>query len=404
MLITAIFQWIILFNIVATFLWLFQIIFGFLSYRKSQQQKFLTIQPPKLSIIIPAYNEINHTIQKVVDSVIIQRNVEVEVFVVDDGSASPVVIQDHSKVQLLSLKKNRGKRYAQIHAIRKATSKWIVTVDSDTILDPNALYELYKATVANNWDATTGNVKLLNEEESFLTRLTACLYWYGFCQERASQSYFDDVTCCSGALSLWRKEVILETAELYLTQQFMGRDCVAGDDRYLTCLFALKGKKVGFAFDSIAYTISPSTFSGFVKQQLRWTRSNTPAFLFAIRNVRQISLIFLAFMTAVVFRYAYFAILYVYVLCALILGHMLVPVIILLIILAISGIKACNAFLYTGKWRMFYLMPLSILSFFVLSPVIIYGALTPTVTGWMTRTKKDSFLEIRKDKACQQIE
>lgn len=383
-------EWMFIFNVVASCLWSFQIIFAFLTFHKTRLWSKQTIDHvPKLSVIVPSYNETNHTIQKVVDSIVIQQKVEVEVFVVDDGSESPVQIQEHSKLTLLRLDENQGKRTAQLHGVRQTNHDWIVTVDSDTVLRPGALYELYRAAIMNNWDAVTGHIKLANEKSNLLTRMIACLYWYGFCQERASQSFFGQVTCCSGALSLWKKETILETSNLYLSQQFMGKKCVAGDDRYLTCLFALHKKKIGCAVRSIAYTISPSKFGGFVKQQLRWTRSNTPALLFALGNWRRISPLFLLCMLAVVFRYSYFAVLYVCTALALYLGYYAVPLYILLVILLVSGLKAANAFLYTREWSMFYLMPLSILSFFVFSPVVIYGVLTPTSTGWLTRTKKE---------------
>lgn len=383
-------QWILIFNIIATCLWAFQIIFAFLSFYKTKLWNKQAIDHiPKLSVVVPSYNETNRTIQKVVDSIVMQQNVEVEILVVDDGSESPVKIQKHSKLTLLRLDENQGKRAAQIHAIRQATHDWVVTVDSDTILQPGALYELYRAAIMNQWDAVTGHVKLVNEKSNLLTRMIACLYWYGFCQERASQGYFGQVTCCSGALSLWKKEIILKTANLYLSQQFMGKKCVAGDDRYLTCLFALHKKKIGCATKAIAHTISPSKFVGFIKQQLRWTRSNIPALFFALWNWRKISPLFLLFMIAVIFRYSYFIILYIYMVVALCLGYYMAPLYILLVILLISGLKATNAFLYTRKWSMFYLMPLSLLSFFVFSPVVIYGVFTPSSTGWLTRTKKE---------------
>lgn len=383
------------FNVIATCFWLFQIIFAFLFFHKTKSWRKQTIDHiPKLSVIVPAYNETNSTIQKVVDSIILQQRVEVEIFVVDDGSAHPVEIQEHSKVTFLRLEHNQGKRAAQIHAINQASFDWVVTVDSDTILCPNALYELYKSAVVNKWDAVSGHIKLLNEEQNLLTRMTGCLYWYGFCQERASQSCFGRVTCCSGALSLWKKDTILKTADLYLNQRYLGRDCIAGDDRFLTCLFALSKKRIGCATEALAYTISPPTLGGFVKQQLRWTRSNTPAFLFTVWNWRKISALFNLFMFGVIFRYVYFTVLYVYTILALILGYYAAPLYILLTILAVSGLKAINAFFYTREWKMFYLMPLAVLSFFMLSPVVIYGVFTPSVTGWMTRTKKGVVPEI----------
>ena len=168
----------------------------------------------------------------------------------------------------------------------------------------------------------------------------------------------------------------------------MGKECIAGDDRYLTCLFALHRKKIGCAVNSLAYTISPSTLGDFVKQQLRWTRSNTPAFIFILRNWYKVSPLFMSFVFGVVFRYVYFVVLYICMILALFFGYYMVSLYILLSILVVSGLKSTNAFFYTRDWKMFYLMPLAILSFFVLSPVAVYGAFTPSATGWLTRTKK----------------
>jgi hyaluronan synthase len=383
-------HWMFVFNIVASCLWAFQIIFGFLSFLKTKWSKSVILDHvPHLSVVIPAFNEKDSTVQKVVDSVIIQQNVEVEVFVIDDGSCNPLSIQKHSKVTLLRLDQNQGKRSAQVQGVYKANYDWIVTVDSDTVLNPNALYELYKAAIVNKWDGVTGNVKLLNEHRNLLTRMIACLYWYGFNQERASHSFFGRVTCCSGALSLWRKQTILDTCERYMNQTFLKRKCIAGDDRFLTCLFATEQKRVGCALRAVAYTISPDTLYGFIRQQLRWTRSFSPAFLFALKNIRRISWLFIIFMLAVTFRYSYFAVLYICVFLALFLGHWHVPFVVFLAILAVSGLKSTNAFLYTRDFKMFYLMPLSLLAFFVLSPVVIYGVFTPTSTGWLTRAKEE---------------
>lgn len=382
--------WILFLNIIATCLWVFQIIFGFLTYRKTIHLRNIDLgHVPHLTVVIPAFNEKDTTVQKVVDSVVIQQNVEVEIFVVDDGSCQPVKVQDHSKVTVLRLGKNQGKRAAQIYGVNQANYDWIVTVDSDTILKPNALYELYKAAFVNKWDSVTGNVRLLNEEENVLTRMISCLYWYSFNQERASQSYFGRVTCLSGALSLWRKDTFLVSRAAYVSQTFMKRECIAGDDRYLTCLFAEQGKQSGCSLDAIAYTISPATVRGFIKQQLRWARSQTPALFFVLGKWKKISWVFVLFMLAASFRYTYFCIIFTCVIISICLNFWSVLLSLLLFILLVSSIKAMNAFFYTRNWRMFYLVPLSLLSFFVFSPVIIYGSLTPTSTGWLTRQKKN---------------
>lgn len=381
-------SWIEFFNVIAFCLWMFQLVFAFLFIQRTKRLNKKTIEhTPFLSVVIPIFNEANEIVQRVIDSATAQRGVEIEIFVIDDGSENPIQIQSHPKVQFIRLDKNMGKRHAQIHAVHQSSCDWIVTVDSDTFLHPDAISELYKSAILNKCDCVTGNIKLLNEKQNLLTRMVSCLYWYGFSQERASQSYFKEVTCCSGALSLFKKDTFLKSADLYLNQKFLGNKCIAGDDRFLTCLFALNGKHSVCSLNAIAYTISPPDFMGFLRQQLRWSRSYTPAFIFTIKESLNISRAFMLFMLAVAFRYSYFAALYILFIACIASGNFIAPLYILLTILLVSGIKAFNAFLYTRKLSMFYLMPLSILALFVLSPVVIYGIFTPTSTGWLTRKK-----------------
>lgn len=380
---------IIICNLIACSLWLFQIIFAFLYHLRTDIRSRDEIDHvPNLSVVVPAYNETDHTIQKVVDSILLQRNVNVEVFVVDDGSINPLSIEKHSKVVSLRLPENKGKRYAQICAMNRARYEWIVTVDSDTILKPNALFELYKTAILHNLDAATGTVLLHNGNQNLLTRMTACLYWYGFFQERAAQSYFGQVTCCAGALSVYRKKILLDNAETYLNQTFLGSECRAGDDRFLTCLFAINGKRIGCSPFAHAYTISPANTCDFLKQQIRWSRSHTPALFFILGNFRKCSKLFIFFMLRITFRYGYFMLLYAFIISQFICANYLMLFLVLLSVLVISGIKALIAWGYTRNLRFVGLLPFSIITFFLITPLVIYGALTPTKTAWLTRTKR----------------
>ncbi len=378
-------EWMIAFNILAACLWSFQLVFAFLYFR--QRNSCLTIKRPSLSVVIPAFNETPDAIQRVVDSVVAQQHVNVEIYVIDDGSQVPIQLDSHPDVSLLRLPQNVGKRHAQIRGIRQAKYDWIVTVDSDTVLEPNALFCLYKEAVRNNFDAVTGTVYLSNARQNFLTKIVACLYWYGFAQERAYQAYFGAVNCCSGALALYRKSTFLKVADDYLTQTFLGKQIVAGDDRHITSLFAKQQKKIGYCFSAKAYTFSPSELRPFCRQQLRWSRSFVPCFFFVFKQPWNFSLTFILCLTGTVFRYAYSSVLYFSMIRFFIYQQALVVLVILGTISVISTIKALIGWLYTRELKFINMLPLGMFCLLFLTPLYLYGMFTSTATGWSTRKK-----------------
>ena len=382
-------SWMIYFNLIASSFWAIQFTFALLWHKKHKKHSKQVInETPFLSVVIPVYNESNNKIQNVVNSTLNQKDVKTEIFVVDDGSDTPLSIQSNPQVHLIHLPVNKGKRFAQIEAIKKAKSDWIVTIDSDTTVEPDALSKLYKGMIAAKADAMTGTIVLQNEKQNVLTKMTACLYWYGFSQERGSHGYVNQVNCCSGALSIYRKETILEHADEYLEQEFLGTEVEAGDDRFLTTLFACNGKKIGYAIDAIGHTHSPAKLGEFCRQQLRWARSYPPCFFYILRRWKQFSPWFLFFAARMAFRYSYFAVLYGALLVHLVLyqDYMIMPVI-LGTVLAVSLVKAVVAWGYTREWKFLWMLPLSMFSFFVLTPIVVYGAFTPIERGWLTRSK-----------------
>lgn len=375
----------IILSVFASAFWLFQLIFAYIVNRT--QKKLEVLKLPSVSVIIPAYNESQERMNQTINSVLTQKGVELEIIVVDDGSPSPVVI-DAPNVKVVRLEKNQGKRNAQIVGIQHSKYDWIATVDSDTYLDEYAIAHLLNIIVVNKIEAATGSVFLSNEKTNLLTRMTACMYWFSFYQERASQSFFGSVMCCSGALSAYRKDIILANQKDYLTQQFFGHICTAGDDRHLTNLFLLSGHKVGWSANAKAWTHSPDKMFPFIKQQLRWIRSHISSFYYIGRRVKDWNFIFGILTIKLIFRYVYMLLLYFSMICSCFITMSIVPIsIILASVLVVTVAKTIVAILYTYKTNMMYLMVYSLFTFFIFNLIVFYGILTPTKVGWLTRSK-----------------
>ena len=98
-------------------------------------------------------------------------------------------------------------------------------------------------------------------------------YWIAFNQERAAQSWFRTVLCCSGPLAAYRRSVLEIVWNDYVRQRFRGALCTYGDDRHLTNLVLATGHDTLFVPRATAITNAPATIRGYLKQQLRWNKS-----------------------------------------------------------------------------------------------------------------------------------
>jgi hyaluronan synthase len=178
-----------------------------------------------------------------------------------------------------------GKRHAMCQGLEEmkcwhgeedvmALSKYVVFMDSDTVLTPSATTHLVTCVDASEENGcATGS--LLIFDHHFLGRIINARYAYAFNIERASLSYFGVMNCCSGPFSIYRTDTILKEGFLqeFRDQSFLGVQCGPGDDRHLTNMFLTRGLRSRQTHLALAYTEAPKSFTRFLKQQTRWMRS-----------------------------------------------------------------------------------------------------------------------------------
>ena len=187
---------------------------------------------------------------------------------------------DNSVAYKVLLNKHGGKRSALLHAFRYLLNDdiytpYIVLVDSDTILDTNAVEELTKSIHSSDKiGCATSNISIFNQS-NLLTKIVNARYSYAFNVERSYQSAFGVMTCCSGPLSIYRSSVLLHTDFLdrFEKQSIFKCKIEPGDDRHLTLMVMKSGFQSKLCPFSRCSTESPETFGRFLRQQLRWMRS-----------------------------------------------------------------------------------------------------------------------------------
>lgn len=122
---------------------------------------------PKISIIIPSYNEENN-ISRCLDSLINQTFKDFEILCVDDGSTDKTfeIIKKYSikDKRIIPLKNpKKGVSSARNFGIANANGNYIGFVDSDDYIQPQMYEFLYRAIIENQCDFSVCNYKKTSE-------------------------------------------------------------------------------------------------------------------------------------------------------------------------------------------------------------------------------------------------
>ncbi|MEG6523307.1 glycosyltransferase family 2 protein [Desulfotomaculum sp. 1211_IL3151] len=244
---------------------------------------------PGVTIIIPCFNE-ETWIERTINSCMNQDYPidKLEVIVVDDCSNDHSVeaikaaieklhnqagwFRTEERLKYVVQEKNGGKREALARGALMAKHELIVFVDSDSFLDPYAIQNLVQPFQDPKMGGVSGRTDVANTYTNALTKMQSVRYYIAFRIMKSAEAYFDAVTCLSGPLSCYRKDLVLENMDEWLNQKFLGQKATFGDDRSLTN-FILRKHRTSYQDTAVCHTIVPNSYKIFLKQQMRWKRS-----------------------------------------------------------------------------------------------------------------------------------
>jgi cellulose synthase/poly-beta-1,6-N-acetylglucosamine synthase-like glycosyltransferase len=244
------------------------------------------VAPGKVLAIIPAYNETTEAVHATVHAVLAQT-VPCDILVIDDGSVTPVHAFPHPRVRW-ARQANAGKRAAQItglYATDRGDHNFVFTVDSDSEPHPDALENLLRAMSDPQVWAATGWVNTRNYADNWVARCADLDIGTALVMNRSSRTQIGAVETMSGALALYRADLLWEEAEGYLLDT-----SGAGDDHWLTARALLRGKAVGVN-EAIVDTDMPTEIRRTYQQRARWCKSTFLMAGFSIVRYRWLQLV-----------------------------------------------------------------------------------------------------------------
>lgn len=238
---------------------------------------------PTCTVIVPAYNEG----KQVWDTLLSLAKSDypkdkLQILAVDDGSKDntwywmqQAKIKLGNRLSIHQQPKNKGKRHALYLGFNEGNGEIFVTVDSDSVVNPDTLRNLVSPFVTNkNCGAVAGNVQVLNNKMKILPKMLNVSFVMSFEFVRSAESMLGSVLCTPGALAAYKREAIFNCLPEWINQKFMGQPSDIGEDRAITNMILKQGLEVVFQKNAYVYTNVPETYKGLYKMFIRWGRSN----------------------------------------------------------------------------------------------------------------------------------
>ncbi|HEY7674269.1 MAG TPA: glycosyltransferase [Burkholderiales bacterium] len=353
-------------------------------------------EAPSLTVIVPAYNE-GAMVESAIAS-IAQASYpmgRLQIVAVDDGSKDDTwhyiqraTLRFPRLVTPVRLPENRGKRAALAEGIRRASGELVVTVDSDSVIARGALLAVTGPFRDPRVGAVAGKVAVHNRKEHLIPRMLHVRFILSFDFLRSAQSVFRTVYCCPGALSAYRTAVVRDLLEEWEGQTFLGAQCTYGEDRALTNLILREGYDTVYQRTALVHTMVPTTYSRLCRMYLRWDRSYIREELRFARIVwrrppfsRALAL-YESTITNLRFPIAYSA------MALWVVNAINDPASVVRMLVAIMVVSTLYVLYYLRSersWDFVFGILYAYFSFFALTWIFPYAALTLRARSWLTR-------------------
>lgn len=236
-----------------------------------------------ISIIVPVYNG-ELTLGNCLESLRRQNYPQelLEVIVVDNGSTDRTyeVFQAQQRepfrgqMHWISIA-GRGKAYALNAGLHLASYPYLCNIDADTVIHPNALYEMVRRfEAAPQLGAATGAIEVLPVADKDKASTEAFLiaecefqeYLAAFWLGRQGQTLNSSLFTLAGAFSFFRREVLLKTV-LYDNQTVSEDTNVTFDVRK-----RFGGERLACIPEAIVYVTPTPSLRALYAQRVRWQR------------------------------------------------------------------------------------------------------------------------------------
>ncbi|MBJ7354094.1 MAG: glycosyltransferase family 2 protein [Thermoleophilaceae bacterium] len=225
---------------------------------------------PSMTLLIAAFNE-EESIEATLDGARKQDYPgPLEIRVIDDGSTDSTreivraIEAVDPRVQLM-VAEHGGKSSALNHGLFESRSRYVATVDADTLLMPQSLRRATARLLVSPADtvAVAGDVLVRNARKNLMTRMQDWDYVLGIASVKRQQGLVRGTLVAQGAFSVYDARKL---------RRIGGWPDMIGEDIVLTWSLFVHGGRVAYEPTAVAYTDAPERLRMFIRQRKRWAR------------------------------------------------------------------------------------------------------------------------------------
>lgn len=129
----------------------------------------------KVSVVIPVYN-VERYLGECLESVFVQTLSDIEILCIDDNSTdeSLSILKQYQKsdnrIQIIELAQNKGLSYVRNVGMENSKGKYIYFLDSDDMIEKNALEILFRRAERDRLDVIFFDAKIKYEDKEFIKK------------------------------------------------------------------------------------------------------------------------------------------------------------------------------------------------------------------------------------------
>ncbi|OZI51970.1 poly-beta-1,6-N-acetyl-D-glucosamine synthase [Bordetella genomosp. 5] len=231
---------------------------------------------PLVSILVPCFNESDHA-RDTLRAALAQRYPHIEVIAINDGSSDDTgaildeLVLEDDRLRVIHLAANQGKAMALRIGALAAHSEYLVCIDGDAILDPDAVVHLVRPLVLHpRVGAVTGNPRV-RTRSTLVGRIQVGEFSSIIGLIKRTQRVYGQVFTVSGVVAAFRRTALDRVG-------YWSLDMIT-EDIDISWKLQRDHWSVFYEPRGLCWILMPETLRGLWKQRLRWAQGGAEVFL-----------------------------------------------------------------------------------------------------------------------------
>ncbi|HYK80531.1 MAG TPA: poly-beta-1,6-N-acetyl-D-glucosamine synthase [Micropepsaceae bacterium] len=255
-----------------SFIWTFGAIYYYFHWEREAQMPDsppVLSSAPMVSIVVPCFNE-EANVRETIQSLVSQNYPHFEVVAVNDGSRdrTAAILDElcslYPALRVIHFAQNQGKGLALRMGVLAARAEFIVCIDGDSILHPNATGYLVQPMIDNpRVGAITGNPRI-RTRSSLIGRIQVGEFSSIVGMIKRAQRIYGRIFTVSGVVTAFRKQALHRVGYWSLN--------MVTEDIDVSWQLQRDHWGIMYAPNALCWILMPETLHGLWRQRLRWAQ------------------------------------------------------------------------------------------------------------------------------------